>query len=663
MLAQQLTERGVPFEERALFSAYGGFGSSIHVFIPAASQNPPGTTFVLAVPLSGTGDFAFEAALDFAESACALAHRLPVDIRIAFLGDELSSLPSDRRENVHTGLQDLYDLLPYPEQTALWYLYLKNKPRKLNFIQGAAGMVTPLQMLQNLPMLCQRYAVPYAFPMTSNELFHLKLADGPDVYAFSKPRGINTMVITDGEHDEHAEGNSAGLPDASAFAGMLLAYASQLDLSSDPDTHYMMVSTVNGKIRFISGYDFIIVLLASTALLTAFFLVLTIVRRRIMAIRWHIFLCYSWIIALNLMVLMLALGLVHLFFFITGERLSPNTITALLLIAAGVILYSLFFLVLDSITIPGKSYFYGYAAIMVGLLDILILISFNIILIPICTGAFVFIIIGALWKNAIVCYLAGAMIPLQAFDFFYNLFKNSNGSLSQFIISNNSMNILAVSIFLLPVLFTFHRGKLLLQKRIIPFTQRKTAISDRSQKSARMVIFAVIFIVLFTGTVRLLTFYAQTSPEPAMNGAVRRIIEENGGADELLAIHTQERLFLARRILNVDIDAAQLPVRLDIFLQSDDERVPVIYSAVFGNKYMPYRYDEERRNRIEFILGENPPDPFSFTLVMPADFSGTLNVSALYTSYDAAIDKQGEPKTEDYVLTIARSIIIVNNTR
>jgi hypothetical protein len=661
-LVQQLLERHIPFEERALFSKYGGFGSSIHIFIPAASQNPPETAFVLAVPLSGAGAFAFEAALDFAEAAYAQFHSLPIDVRIAFLGDEPSSLPSDMTENAHTGLQDLYELLPYPEQTALWYLYMKDKPQRLNFVQGASGIVTPLQMLQNLPALCQRHAVPYVFPMTSNELFHLELADGPEVYAFSKTRGINTLVIMDEENGGNSAGISTGTLEASVLADMLLDYVSQLDLSSDPDIHYIMIPNVDGKIRFISGLDFIVVLIIGVALLMATFLVVTITRRRMAATRWHIFLCYSWIILLNLALLMSALGLVHLFLFTIGENLSPNNITALLLIAAGILLYFLFFLIPDGIKIPGKPNFYGYAAIIIGLLDTLIMISFNIILIPLCAGAFVFIIIGALWKNAIICYLAGLMIPLQAFGFFYHLFNNGNSSFSEFIISKNIMNILAVSIFLLPLLFIFRRGRLLLQKRILPIRRRKIGIFNRTQKSSRLFIPAAIFIVLFTATVQLLAFSVQRSTKPAADGPVRRIVEENGDTGEALAIYCHERLFLTRCILELDIDAARNPVRFDVFLQSDDESVPVIYSAVFENGYMPYRQDETRQNRIDFILGENPPNPFSFTLVVPAGFSGILNVGALYNSYDAAIDKQGKLETEDYILTVSRSIVIANNT-
>ncbi|MDR0557536.1 MAG: hypothetical protein LBG43_06680 [Treponema sp.] len=666
-IARQLAERRIPFEERELFSKYGGFDSSIHIFIPAGSQNQPETAFALAVPLAVAGDFAFEAALDFAEAAYANARSLPVDIRIAFLGGEASSLPSDMRENTHTGLQDLYDLLPYPEQTALWYLYMENKPQKLNFVQGASGVVTPLQMLQNLPALCRQYGVPYVFPITNNELFHLKLADGPDVYAFSKARGVNTLVITDAEDGgaskPHSARSSADMPDASVFADMLLEYTSQLDLSSDPDTHYMMIPNTDGKIRFISGIVFIIALITGGALLTAFFLALTIVYRRLMTARWHIFFCYFWIIPLHLALLALAFGMMHLFLFATVKNLSLNGMTTLLFLITGTLLYALFFLIFDGIAIPGKPRFYGYAAIMAGLLNTLVLVSFNTVMMPICTGAFVFILIGALWKNAIICYLASVMTPLQAFGFFYNLLMNGNGRFLELIMDKNIANVLMISILLLPSLFIFRRGQALLKKRNRPVRHRKTDVFNRSQKPDVFFGYAAALIILLIGAVQFLAFYAQTPAHSDAGAPVRRVTEEAGGIGETLKIHRQERLFLARRILDVRIETARRPVRFDMALQDDGDSVPFIYSAVFENKFMPYQPDEERQNRLRFILGENPPDPFSFTLVIPADFSGTLNVKALYNFYDADLDKQGDPETGDYILAISKSAAIANNTR
>lgn len=662
-LARQLTERNIPFEERELFSKYGGFGSSIHILIPAASQNPPETTFALAVPLAGSGDFAFEAALDFAEAAYANARSLPIDIRVAFLGDEASSLPSDMRENVHTGLHDLYDLLPYPERTALWYLYMGKNPQKLSFVQGASGVVTPLQMLQNLPSLCRQYGVPYVFSMTNNEFFHLKLANGPEVYALSKERGINALVITAAKDDGVSATMPAAPPDASVFADMLLEYASQLDLSSDPDTRYMMIPNKDGKIRFISGLVFIIALIIGGALLVAVFLTLTIVYRRLMAMRWRIFFCYSWIIPLHLALLALALGLTRLFLFVTVKNLSLNAMTALFFLTAGTLLYALLFLIPGDIPIPGKPRFYGYAAITAGLLDTLILISLDTVMTPICTGAFAFILIGALWKNTLICYLAGVMAPFQALGFFYNLFKIGNGRFLEFIMSGNIVNILMISVFLLPSSFLFCRGKALMRKKNLPASHRKTDVFNKSKKSVGVFIYAAALAILLIGALQFLAFYAQTPEGFAAGAPARRVIEENNGVDEPFKIHSQERIFLARRILDVRIETSRNPARFDVALHGDGDIVPFIYSATFEDKAMPYRLDEERRNRLHFILGENPPDPFSFTLVIPADFSGALDIKALYNFYDAAIDNQGEPETGDYVLVMSKSVGIANNTR
>jgi hypothetical protein len=320
----------------------------------------------------------------------------------------------------------------------------------------------------------------------------------------------------------------------------------------------------------------------------------------------------------------------------------------------------LFFLITDDIAIPGESHFYGYAAITAGLLDTLILISFNTVMLPICTVAFVFILIGALWKNPIICYLAGVMAPLQAIGFFYNLLQHGNGRFLELLMDKNIANILVISVLLLPSSLIFHRGKAL---RRAPIRRRKTDVSARSRKPAGFFIYAAVTIILIIGAAQFLLFYAKISPDSDARAPTRRVIEGSGGMNDPFNIHSQERLFLARRILDARIEASRRPIRFDMTLQGDGEHVPLIYSAVFENKFMPYRLDEERQNTLLFTLGENPPASFSFTLVVPADFSGALNVKALYNFYDAAIDNQGEPETEDYILAISKSVGIANNTR
>jgi hypothetical protein len=55
---------------------------------------------------------------------------------------------------------------------------------------------------------------------------------------------------------------------------------------------------------------------------------------------------------------------------------------------------------------------------------------------------------------------------------------------------------------------------------------------------------------------------------------------------------------------------------------------------------------------MEFILGEEPPNPLSVEIVLPREFNVSLRAEALYTRWDPILDKEEKPKTDDYVFTV-----------
>ncbi|MDR2069038.1 MAG: hypothetical protein LBP71_04130, partial [Spirochaetaceae bacterium] len=75
-LSRRLTAEGIPFEVRPLFSGYGGFGSSVLVYLPRKTKTEPdGGLFILAIPLCSGDDpgegfpYGLEAGLAFIKKA------------------------------------------------------------------------------------------------------------------------------------------------------------------------------------------------------------------------------------------------------------------------------------------------------------------------------------------------------------------------------------------------------------------------------------------------------------------------------------------------------------------------------------------------------------------------------------------------------------------
>ena len=138
-----LNERAVPFEERSLFEDYGGFGSSVHVYISrSGGEGQPetdGGTFVLAVPLER--DYAADTALAFID-AC-IRRGSAVDTLVAFLGDEYNRLPPDIPGISRKGLRDLLSLPDMPENWVLCCLDMEEAPERILILHGTRDYSPP----------------------------------------------------------------------------------------------------------------------------------------------------------------------------------------------------------------------------------------------------------------------------------------------------------------------------------------------------------------------------------------------------------------------------------------------------------------------------------------------------------------------------------------
>jgi hypothetical protein len=663
-LVLALSERGIPFEERQLFSEYGSFGASLHVFLPSHTR-PNGETFVLAVPLSSGSQASFGMALDF----IALIQNVdrPFDVRVAFLGDEGSSLPPDARKQAHMGLEDLCALLP--ERSVLWYVDLGDAPEKLVFAQGGERIVASLKMVRDVPNLCKEQGIPYRFAVSHTEFYHVGLADGPDVIKFAHERDIDALCVF-GEPDSGGRPLSAEVP-----ARLLAEYVSGLDFASESDDHYTIIVNSGGTVRFISEITFVLALIICASVFLLVFLVMSVVQRRILVLRWKIFFCYFWVALLLVIALTASLmvsGRIILFITRGTPLILSDYGIAALKIGVSLLLYSLIFSLFSLIRVPGKAYFLGNAAIVAGLSALLIAISFDITLLPTFAGAFVCVIVGSVGKMPLISGIASLMVPLQAAGFFIDLYDNGNKHLAEIVMGTGVGPMLITAIMLLPMILILEREVVLIEryaskksralwKLIIKKpdkTKHPVASFTRTGFFIRIGSLAVFLMI----GVYFLSLYINR-PENIPSPPVRRFVEQApakqtfGGAAEdgqipagqfplrqILGIAHQENVFLERTVHGFTLKAEGRPARFDLYLSSKDGSVPDLYSAS-----MPFKEDN---GRLEFILGENPPNPFTCEIILSKDFAGTLSARAVYAAYDPSIDGDAAPKSRDYVFTV-----------
>ncbi|GHV76855.1 hypothetical protein AGMMS49942_16760 [Spirochaetia bacterium] len=620
-----LTERKIPFEERPLFAEYGGFGSSLHVFLPAApvssggveGRGPPPPkqegTFILAVPLSFTGDdrrdlpYAFETALAFIDTA--REGELKTDILVAFLADEWSAVPGARPP--HRGLRDLYALQEVPEGTTLVYLDMNAPSGELVIHHGVREALAPLNLLEGLVRLCDAREIPYSLAIGSNELYKLALADGKPALAFALNREWPALYLT----------GSDTPGDAVMLATMLLDYAASLNPDvENPDYHYLIFQFA-GRTFFVPEYTTVVFFLAVAALFFLGVLVYSVVFRLRLLTQWRIFLKRSWIVFLFYALLILSLkgaavignigtvdpgsGTAGLFYGVAAARLL-----------FGIAIFTLLSPVVDLVYIPWQANFYGSASVILGALEMLLAAVFDITFIPIFVWAFIFIFLAACVRKPLLVWLCCFLTVLLGLSSLRTLIQTGHRQLAILILSNNTPLIFYIALMALPLFFILKRGTLLL-KAYAANTSGRRMRELTKRKVAELLI--PRFLFLAAAAVLLWVSGSSLRRDPPVMQPEMRIIDDTEG--DYLKMTVRDRILLERRILLINMEAAESPLRFNLYLESGGE-TPLIYAAP-----MPFRY---LGNTVEFILGEGPPNPFTTEIVLPNDFAGFLRAEAVY---------------------------------
>ncbi|MDR0567669.1 MAG: hypothetical protein LBG87_00485 [Spirochaetaceae bacterium] len=651
-LLRLLRERKIPFEERSLFAEYGGFSSSLHIVIPRSREPPaPGLidTLVIGIPLfSGRERFSEDSALPFSfEAGIAFIEGIresgsSLDIRVAFLGDEASNLPRDFRKSPHKGLADLYEVLDEPESSILLYLDIPETPQSLRIHHGAERSLTALEVLEPFYRSCKSRNTPVSLAVWFNELYKLSLVQGQQVMRFARDWGINALCITGSAQTDTA------LPavSAEALAGTLMDYAGSLAVSRDNLDYHFLILRIFGTYFFISESVTVQIFLLVAGLLFLGSLLYITIRRSTVLQEWRLYIPYLWIFPVFLVSLVLTLEISGALIAAVSSEFTESPLSndfgwAVFKIIIAVILLSLQFSFWNRLNVPKKADFYGTGAVILVALGVFIAVFLDITFIPVFTGIFLFVLLGAVIPFPLPVYGCALVAPLMSFGPLFNLFAVhggtplfSAGKLTEIILSKNILSSLYIATLTLPFILLLERGAALLK------TSSRTEISRRRF----LPVLAILGLMCAA-----LSLYARRLREIPFETPVRRVLE---GSEDTLRITLDQVTFLERRNIHIDLDAPGRPLSFNLYLDTADGSPPVIYAAS-----MPFAFIDDQRSAA-FTLGEGPPNPFSTDIVLPVSFSGFLRVEAVYAEWDPAVDTLPQPESGDYILCVTRKVKI-----
>ncbi|MDR2535136.1 MAG: hypothetical protein LBD29_03780 [Treponema sp.] len=664
VLIRILKEQQIPFEERALFTEYGGFGFSLYIAMPQSAETESTglvDTLVLGIPLFSAepGEillkdeglpFSFEVGLAFIEAVREKERAL--NILVAFLGDEVSTLPEDLGKSSRKGLEDLYDALEEPEKTILLYLDMPDPPQSLLIHHGANKSLTPLNVLKPLYTLCKAQDIPVSLAVWFNELYKLNLVKGHPVMEFAQERGLKALYITGSQTSPQTLKNEvfSGIS-AEGAAEVFADYAGSLTISQDNlDYHFLIL-------RFWEHYFFI----SEITTVKLFFLVITlffigvliygIIRRKTLILQWQIFFTYLWVFPLFLVSLVLTLEIAGSLVDLTNSGFENASLRndfgwGVFKIIIAMILLTLLFSFWNMLKIPRKAVFYGNAAVILVVVGVFIAAVLDITFVPLFIWILLFTWFGSVTTIPALVYACALLVPFQSIGPLFNLLQvHSNasyikekllfsaGRLTEIILSRNIDSTLYIAVITLPFILLIERGTALIQEKNIFLRKGRRFFP----------VLAVLFLVFGA-----LAFYTHKLRTIAYMPPVRRISEDKN----ILQVKLNYVTFLERRNITINLEALGNPQRFNLYLESTDETPPVIYAA-----YMPFAFINDQK-AVAFTLGEGPPNPFSTEIVVPVNFSGALRVEALYTAWDPDLDTMARPESGDYVLQVVKTIKI-----
>jgi hypothetical protein len=652
--ARILKEANIPYEERSLLAGYGGFGQSLFVRNEfrrntfqrdqdTGSGSEPGT-FVLAVPLYA--EFAVDTALALSEK---LQNRNAVNnILIAFLGDEKNTLPRDQGGVNHKGLRDLLTLSDMPENWVLCYLDTDEKPGSFFIRHGGRGYIAPLENIKPLPSLFSSRQIPWSFKIRFNEIYKLGLVEGPEPLSIAWEGEINSFVLSaDPKSKLPAENISA-----ENMAGLFLEYTDSLNFPVlNADRHYFTFATSGGNFFYISEGQTDALLLFVTGFFSLLFLIYSAKYNAVLLLHFRLFFKRIWIFFLLLPALAVSLkfsgALYSGLFFLLKQSSADAASAAGNYAGAGLIAVFaalLFFLpspALALIRFPRREHFYGFSAVLFVIMGMFISAFLDFSYIRVFLWTFFFTFLGAFLSNPIQVFLCLLLIPIFPVSALLNMLESCSGVIAGYFINPGWEAAFQTALVSLPFFLIGRRGTILFQNKM------RRGINVKPNRKYRLIAVPVMLVVVFG----IMAVQISSLKDPAIRE--RRLVCPGDGketkSNESLSLSKDDLIFQDSRIITLAIRAAGTPVRFDVSLESGDgESLLPVYSAT-----VPFEPEDDGK-KINFTLGERPPNPLILEIVLPRNFAGILKAAAVYNAWDPEIDPGERPDTEDYVLKIEK---------
>ena len=658
---QTLTSSSVSFERRSLLSGYGGFGTSILVrFLSQSnlaadkSMNPyseahiSGGALVLAVPLYA--DFAVDAALALTQQLAALQTGYSNDILIAFLGDELTALPHDQGGITHKGLRDLVSLNNLPEDWLIFYLDITNPPEELIVNHGTSGYVAPLDIIKPLPSLFRKRSIPISFRIRYNAVYKLGLAEGPDPINTAWENEINCIVLSGKSRSLNSSKETIN-PESVAL--LLADYAETISFPIlEADRHYSIMILPGGNVQFLNEGLTAALLVILFAFFLIIMLILSVTNYIGMVFHLKLFLMYIWIFLLLLPLLVVSIKAASFLYsmVLSYHNVSIELVTytgAALTLLLAVLLFAMPSPLLSLVKFPGRAHFYGFSSVLFILMCLLLAVFLDFSYVPIFLWAFLLISLGASLSNPLLVFGCVVLAPIFAFGALINIIKNGSSRIIALIISPgidisvNWFGAIMAALFILPLFLLTKYGAILIQK------SSHNGLEPKPNRINRLIFIPIAAFLVLGLMFTQVMIISQNIKQPE-----RRQITENSNGT-ILDVSLSNRQFQDSLILTLQISAAGNPVRFDVSLESSNGRnLLPIYSSM-----VPLDRDDNGK-KIIFHPGEFPPNPLRMEIVVPQNFDGFFNVSALYNSWDSALDPGNEPLSNDYLLQVSKSLEI-----
>lgn len=463
-----LNENSIIFEQRFLLDDYGGSGSSVLVWNRATNIDVAGT-FVLAVPLSA--DFAVDTAIAFA--AYLKERDNPVNILLAFLGDEISGAGAEPGEISHKGLLDLLTLNDVPENWALCYMDIAGRPDEVVIRHGIDGYLTPLDIIKPLVSLFAERDISWSFRIRFNIIYKLGLVEGPEPLVITWGNEVNGFVLSGKERTQEAgsAGKSVSPHDLAALLG---DFAASLTLPIiNADRHYSTLILPGGNVFFISEMLTLVMLLLMMVIFLSGFLIYSARHYAKLFFIIRLFFGHIWIFFVSLIFLTICIKLSGFLYsrllLINGSAALPNYAG----LGLCTILAALFFYLpspaLDFIRIPKRTQLYGIAAFVFIAMGLFLTAFLDFSYVPFFLWAFFFVFIGAWVSSPVLVFICVFLVPFFAAGTLRNILETGYVRIVDMYISSslkteNWRVAFMTALISLPVFLLAKRGAILIKK-------------------------------------------------------------------------------------------------------------------------------------------------------------------------------------------------------